>query len=263
MRYCEIYCEIMWVERGLTSENVIWHPACQGLMRLNSIRSPRKRPEFQENVRETVEKLILNIEMSWTLLYFICISWRCLGRHVRLCPKSLFPMSSYLCSSHSSKSLHIVGTKLQYRYVFPTLFASCLDRYRKARGKWSWPQPCRRRVQNEIFLTQFQLVAHAFTIFCEAQAALRDLLDASEADKSHAGLAVHERDFETGMRSHTRLDMIYRDSFFSVPMNLSRSKGSSRWLDSLFELQCLPDGYMDVNGSGNEVLHQVYVLVVR
>ena len=45
-------------------------------------------------------------------------------------------------------------------------------------------------------------------------------------------------------------------------MNLSRSKGSSRWLDSLFELQCLPDGYMDVNGSGNEVLHQVYVLVV-
>ena len=106
------------------------------------------------------------------------------------------------------------------------------------------------------------MVAHAFTIFCEAQAALRDLLDASEADKSHAGLAVHERDFETGMRSHTRLDMIYRDSFFSVPMNLSRSKGSSRWLDSLFELQCLPDGYMDVNGSGNEVLHQVYVLVV-
>ena len=108
--------------------------------------------------------------------------------------------------------------------VFPTLclFASCLERYRKARGKWSWPQPCGRRVHNEIFPTQFPLVVHVSTISCKAQAALRDLLDASEADKFHAGLRVHERDCETKMRSRTKLD-----------------------------------------GSGNEALHQVYMLVVR
>ena len=43
----------------------------------------------------------------------------------------------------------------------------------------------------------------------------------------------------------------------------SHSKVSSRWLDPPFELQCLPDRQMDVTGGGNEVLHQVYVLVER